>query len=254
MPNVLPFSHFKDNVYVHKDGTLPDVLNIGPNMDMSLFDTVPLSSRQATPVATNGSTDKLHDLSLVESNNLAPYMLRWMKVNQELIFASPESEIAIVTLFIALLSDFWSPTMVSKLYSTPPRSKATNHPAFSFGIIVTLCHSVYFHLPELAPDNSTANAHSCRHSPIFDDLFNELGHMLLLFETYSPIVSNGKQLITGNFYTPKSGINVASFSQENLYRIGPNMVNPMNFTLENNPITLKPNISSPSNNSNTLVL
>ncbi|OMJ24967.1 hypothetical protein AYI69_g4443 [Smittium culicis] len=248
MPNVLPFNHFKDNVYVHKDGTLPNVLNIGPNMDMSLFDAVPLSSRQATPVATDSSANKLHDLSLVESNRLAPYMLRWMKVNQKLRFESPESEIAIVTLFIALLSDFWSPTMVSKLYSTPLRSIPTIHPAFSFGIIVTLCHSVYFHLPELALDNSTANTHNNTHSSVFDRLYNELGHLLFLFETYSPIVSNGKQLITGNFYAPKSGFNVASFAQENLYRIGPNIDIPMTFTLENNPITLIATNTSPSNN------
>ncbi|OLY83324.1 hypothetical protein AYI68_g2539 [Smittium mucronatum] len=116
-PEVYPFEHNTDPVYIHKDNTLPIVADISANMDVNLFDTIPISTRRAISAIPshklNGdlirdevpSDNRLNKRMGLDGNaatsNLSksnpdlisklPHLFRWMRVNQPLEFLSGDS-------------------------------------------------------------------------------------------------------------------------------------------------------------------
>ncbi|PVU86073.1 hypothetical protein BB561_006821 [Smittium simulii] len=192
IPPVYPPEHGDHPIYVHTDGQLPKVSNIGPSMNVSIFDKIKLFSRAA--IHKDQNLQKLlgfafdhqlpkHVSQASKSSIIPPYSLRWFKVD-----ANIAKDSKLQYLYIALISDFWSPLHVST-----PYFYGVNSGKVARTMVATIDHSVWFH-------------ESC-------DVTE-----WLLFEATSSMVSNNRILINARLYS-QDGRHVASFQQENVFRI-----------------------------------
>ncbi|PVV03405.1 hypothetical protein BB560_002110 [Smittium megazygosporum] len=211
MPDVYSPEHLTYPVYKHVDGNLPDIRNIGQNMDVRLFDIYPLKSRTATlkdPILQDQIDASIifgRSQSYIEQHKAKkppPYSLRWFNIDfspenqfQNNSFALMDSSFlhkkssTLHPLYLALLSDFWGPSLVSH-----PYFKGHNMFKYKNGMIVTIDHSVWFHSLDF-------------------DLSD-----WVLFDTLSPILKNDRLLIQGRIFS-LSGVHLATISQENIFRI-----------------------------------
>ncbi|PVZ97034.1 hypothetical protein BB558_007033 [Smittium angustum] len=193
MPDVYPPEYKHYEIYDHKNHEPHGSIFLRPDLNVSIFDKYKFESRTAThkdpeickvleavpdSYGSNGELKSRHG-----DETGPPYNLRWFRINENLEKVSKQVHF----LAIAFMSDFWAPCNVSVPYFW-----GYNEGKLELSMMTTLDNSVWFH-SDLRSDE------------------------WLLFESESPTVVGGRQLIKGRFYT-SSGRYVASFTQENVYR------------------------------------
>ncbi|PVU86874.1 hypothetical protein BB559_006232 [Furculomyces boomerangus] len=201
MPDVYPPEYKHYEIYDHKNSTIPGFEEVSTNSNLNIFDETQLLVRSATHKDSSLEKDleafildradaykEKDDKNITNSANRniigPPYNLRWFRVNRDLKGCSPQLH----TLFLAFISDFWSPFVI-----TGPLLWGYNYKKNYPYMIATISHSVWFH--------GSVDVNKW-----------------ILFEAESPALSGNRQLIKGRFYT-ENGNCIGSYTQENLFRV-----------------------------------
>ncbi|PVU99263.1 hypothetical protein BB559_000870 [Furculomyces boomerangus] len=201
MPDVYPPEYKNYEIYDHKNSTIPEYEKIRSNSNLNIFDETQLIVRSAThknaslekdlemlfydQVNRNQEKESKKNTNNANRNITGPlYNLRWFKINRDLKGCSPQLH----TLFLAFVSDFWSPFLINILLVWGYDFEK-NDPY----ITATISHNIWFH------DRVDVNE-------------------WILFEVENPVILGNRQLIKGRFYT-ENGKYICSYTQENLFRV-----------------------------------
>ncbi|PVZ96758.1 hypothetical protein BB558_007319 [Smittium angustum] len=233
MIDVYPPEHKIYPVVEHPKDKLPNPIQIFQDMNLTVFNKYSLISRTATfkdpemeetssqiiksrlwAADAHGLINNKHenafsddkvftykDKSKVDSNMKHPYdntvghptSCRWFKFGVNLSECTQQTQY----LFIAMISDFWIPTIVNSQYFW-----GYNYGLINMRMNATMDHTLYFH-------SNTGNS---------KNRINFGPDEWILFTLDSPSVTNNKLFATGKFYS-QNGQHIASIGQETLLRV-----------------------------------